>query len=459
MDNIKINENISHMVGGILLLGMSMAFPMVTQEAWFGSVYKIREAIAAGDSGHLILAAALLSLLCAVQSNMQFLGVILIINYTKFKLSLSKFTISGITFGACILLNYISMVLFSISYEPVVIFLSVAISLFIFERLLHGRNSFIHISIISIQVFFAFQWLTIMPIFTVYQIGQSDMPISIKIAGLYLEAGSVLNFTGFAFFMPFLFSAFITTILFISYSKNIKVMRDNYEKENEIKSMKAKILENKIYMEVKSLVHDLKTPLVTIRGLNSLLTVTKDEEKIVEYCDRIENSVIKMNDMISSFLFEASRQNLKAADLISFIRAQLPIDDDAIKIEMVVEENLPDIYINKIRVARAIINILENAIIVSYTGPYKHIIFEVKAAAGENGLNIIIKDNGTGIKQEDLNRIWEVGFSTNNTSGLGLPFAKQILCDNEGTIDIFSEEGIGTTVDIFLPSSLETNSI
>ncbi|HPD01256.1 MAG TPA: ATP-binding protein, partial [Acetivibrio sp.] len=63
-----------------------------------------------------------------------------------------------------------------------------------------------------------------------------------------------------------------------------------------------------------------------------------------------------------------------------------------------------------------------------------------------------IRDNGVGIEEANLIKIWDVGYSTNNTSGLGLPFAKRIIEDNAGTIDIMSQKGSGTTVTIFLPS-------
>ena len=214
--------------------------------------------------------------------------------------------------------------------------------------------------------------------------------------------------------------------------------------------MRIKALEDRVYQEVKSLVHDLKTPLVTIRGLNSLMLAAKGEGKLEEYSDRIENSVSKMSEMISSFLYESSRQKLKAAELISYIRAQLPLEDERIKFEITVEEGLPDIYINKIRVARAVINILENAIIAPCTHPYKVIKFSVIPA--EKGIKITITDNGIGIKEIDLQRVWEVGYSTNNTSGLGLPFAKGIIEDNGGTIEIQSKVDIGTAAAIFLPA-------
>jgi signal transduction histidine kinase len=438
------------MFSGILLIALGLLFPLITQNAWFNIIFKIRNAISVGDSGHLILAAASMSFLYAIQSTAIFLGAILVMYYTGLKLAFSKLKLTIIFLFALILLHAANYLISDLPWEPVSTTLALVIALFIFDKLFGETNSLLHVSIVVIQVFFAFQWLNIMPLFSAYHIGQGDIPVSIKIAGLYLQASSVLNFTGFAFFLPFISSAFITTTLFISYSRNLSMMKDNYEKEREIQNMKAKDLENRIYKEVKSLVHDLKTPLVTIKGLNSLLGVSKDSAKLEEYSGRIDSSVDKMSEMISSFLYETSRQKLNPLDLISYIRAQLPLEDDSIKIELRIAENLPNIYVNKIRMARAIINILENAIIVTCTQPFKHIIFEVKPI--QKGLHIIVQDNGIGIMEENLPRIWDLGFSTNNTSGLGLTFAKQIIEDNDGTIGILSEVDQGTTATIFLPS-------
>lgn len=449
VENKALNYKIS-MLGGILLICLGIIFPLTTKWAWADIIFRIRDGIYVGDSGHLILAGASMCVLYALQSTFLSLGVILVIYYTRLKDILGKSKISIIAFIAVILLHIIDSYVFEIPFEPVPTTISLIITLFIFEKLLWERNNFIQISIISIQVFFAFQWLNIMPVFSSYYIGQSDIPASIKIAGLYLDASSVLNFAGFAFFLPFIFSAFITTILFISFSQNINMMKENYKKENEIREMKRRILENGVYKEIKSLVHDLKTPLVTIRGLNSLIGITNDPKKLSEYSVRIDNSVEKMTEMISSFLYESSRQKLNGGDLINYLRAQFPLEDESIKIDMEISEDLPDIYVNKIRVARAIINLLENAIIVPCNQLYKHIIFEAKPV--ENGMDIIVKDNGIGIEKADLPRIWEVGFSKNNTSGLGLPFAKQIIEDNGGNIGIASELNKGTVVTVFLPA-------
>lgn len=449
---MALNKIYQHvfMAGSLLLIALGFIFPQFTQTFWFDIIVKIREAINTGDSGHLILASASVSFLLMIESTLLFLEIMFIIHIFKLRQRIKREYIIIISTIFIFFLHWVNSRIFNLPWEPVTTLLALLVSVFLFEIIFRETNSFLHVSVVTTQVFFAFQWLNIMPSFSVYQMGQSDIPYSIKIAGIYLQASSVLNFAGFAFFIPFVFSSFVTATLFISSSQNIRIMKENHRKEQEIKDIKVKILENRIYREVNSLVHDLKTPLVTIRGLNSLLTSSMSLEKLEEYSSRIESSVSKMSEMISSFLYESSKQNLKTEDLINYIRAQIPLEDDTIKVEMDIDENLPQVFVNKVRVARALVNILENSILAPCNHPYKHI--KIEAGSVGNGVRIAISDNGIGIKEEDLPKIWEIGFSTNNTSGLGLPFAKQIIEDNNGTIEVSSKVEHGTRTVVFLPS-------
>ncbi|MFL0246041.1 sensor histidine kinase [Candidatus Clostridium stratigraminis] len=449
-----MNKNIKYhnviIIGIIIFICFGFFFPFFSKLYWFNIIYNIRTAINAGNSGLLVLASAYISILSTLENTALILGCLLVVFYTPFRFRFSNTTLYIVTFILFVILKWLNSFIFNMSWEIVSTILPLILSLFIFAKFFYEKNSFLHISIVSVQVFFAFQWINIMPLFSNYFIGESDISSSIKLTGLYLHSSSVLNFTGFAFFIPFIFFAFITSALFRSYLNNLKIIKLNYENEKEIQAMKAKIIENRIEKEIKSLVHDLKTPLVTIQGLNSLLAISKDTAKLMEYSKRIEGSVSKMNEMISSFLYDTSRQKINSSDLISYIRAQLPLEDESIKIDIDINEELPVIYVNKIRVARAVINILENAIVTPCKKPFKYIVFQVKPF--DNGLCIFVSDNGIGIKGTDLPRIWDIGFSTNNTSGLGLSFVKQVIEDNEGTINIISAVDEGTSVTIYLPA-------
>jgi signal transduction histidine kinase len=162
-----------------------------------------------------------------------------------------------------------------------------------------------------------------------------------------------------------------------------------------------------------------------------------------------------MSEMISSFLYSSSRQQIKVEDLIQYIQAQIPIEDETLNIDIDMENQLPLLYVNKVRVVRALINIVENAIVVPCIHEFKHITIKVRQS--EDGVKICIYDNGIGIESSNLENIWEIGYSTSKTSGLGLPFAKQIIEDHNGNIKIKSNPD-GTVVTVYLPSANNTQN-
>lgn len=191
--------------GGILLIIIGLMFPVLFQSNMFNIIMKIREAITTGDSGHLILASASLNGLNSIQSTVLYLGTMLIIFQTELRVRLKSFDIILLSFFSIVLLHWTDSLIFEISWEPVSTLLALIISLFLFEKLFGETNSFLQVFIVSIQVFFAFQWLNIMPYFSSYRFGKGDIPYSVKISGIYLNAEAVLNFTGFAFLFLLLF--------------------------------------------------------------------------------------------------------------------------------------------------------------------------------------------------------------------------------------------------------------
>lgn len=440
----------------LLIIGMlvvSVGFPKLVENVWFDIIVKIREASITGDSGHLILASALNSIIFAVQSATIYISVSAAASYFEKKYSLQSIYIALLQTITFIALSNLTSVIYAVPWEPITNLCALILLLLLIKDKRFRQYYYTQRAIISLQVFFAFQWLNIMPVFTMYYFGQSDIPLSIKLTGEYINSTAMLNFIGFSFFLPFAFSAMVTSTLFRSYGQNLLIMKENYKKEKEIQIMKSKVIENRIYQEINLLAHDLKTPLVTIRGLNSLLPMTNDQSRLKLYSKRIEGAAEKMNEMVSSFLYGSSRQLVNPRDLINYIRAQIPTEDDKLKVELDFDKQLPNIVINKVRVARAIVNLLENAIVVPYRHAFKHIVIEVRAV--KEGLRISISDNGVGISQADMSKIWDIGYSTGQTSGLGLPFAKQIIEENDGTLQIESEQNKGTVATVLFPAVKE----
>lgn len=431
------------------LLTISLLFPILTESIWLNIVGKIRESINSGDSGPLVLASALNSIVYAMQNALVFLtaytGVILINN--RFKL---RFYISALLLVTIYAL--ISIVIAKWQLKPWEAFSGLFISCVIIVLNRHSYKdayNYHRMILVTILVFFAFQWLNIMPAFSIGPFGVTDIPVSIKITSQYLGSNAVLNFVGMAFFIPLFLAAWTSTALFMSHDRTISMEKENHSKEIKLEALKSSAMEHRIYQEINSIAHDLKTPLVTIKGLNSLLAMTTDMEKTSVYSEKIDNAVEKMSDMISGFLYETSRLEIEAVDLINYMRAQIPLDDDALRIIMTTDDVLPKINVNKIRVSRALLNIVENAIFAPTTFEIKEILINV--TSDHEMLNITITDNGTGIPKDILEKVWEPGYSTKGSTGLGLYFVKKIVEDNEGTVEIVSESKFGTTVTVRFP--------
>ena len=66
-----------------------------------------------------------------------------------------------------------------------------------------------------------------------------------------------------------------------------------------------------------------------------------------------------------------------------------------------------------------------------------------------------VKDNGVGIDREQLSMIWQKGYSTRSSSGLGLSFVEMVVQQSGGEVSVESTPGQGTAITIHLPQVTE----
>ena len=124
------------------------------------------------------------------------------------------------------------------------------------------------------------------------------------------------------------------------------------------------------------------------------------------------------------------------------------------KMECLVTADVPLVYADKEGIERAIINIISNS--VKYTSEGGRI--DVFVGFVHSDAYVKIKDNGIGIPQEDLDRIFERFYRVDKArtrqsggTGLGLSIAKEIIEKNKGSINIKSQVGKGTEVILKIP--------
>jgi two-component system nitrogen regulation sensor histidine kinase NtrY len=122
---------------------------------------------------------------------------------------------------------------------------------------------------------------------------------------------------------------------------------------------------------------------------------------------------------------------------------------DRIQFDVQIPETLPAVTVDRTLVARSLTNIIENALhAMPGTGT-----LVVLAAADTASIRVRVSDTGVGMDAEALARAFEPYFSTKATgTGLGLPIAKRNIEASGGTINVSSEKGRGTTVEITLPT-------
>jgi nitrogen fixation/metabolism regulation signal transduction histidine kinase len=115
------------------------------------------------------------------------------------------------------------------------------------------------------------------------------------------------------------------------------------------------------------------------------------------------------------------------------------------------EPDLPAVMIDRTLFARALTNVVENALHAMPGGGR----LAIASRKSPGGVIVEISDTGVGMDEDALNRIFEPYFSTKATgTGLGLTIAKRNVELNGGTIQVSSRKGVGTTVTIALPAAV-----
>lgn len=220
----------------------------------------------------------------------------------------------------------------------------------------------------------------------------------------------------------------------------------------------------------QKLVHEIKNPLSTIRLTLQRFKMDFDENPELkrEFSDLIENGLAdssRIQNVIDDFMKFSQIENseygtVKLKEIVMNLidRYLLKIESN-ITIKTEFDENLPYIYADGIQISNALTNLIDNAIqSITSSGEilirvkYIEIINPDISSLLEKFINIEISDTGKGMNEETLKRIFEPFYtSKEGGSGLGLIIAKRIIEEHNGTININSRKGVGTTIYIRLP--------
>lgn len=239
------------------------------------------------------------------------------------------------------------------------------------------------------------------------------------------------------------------------YQIMIKDLTELKIKEEELYNLKKFSSTGRI---ARLLAHEVKNPLTTILLAAEQMSYELPEEVKEESGDLIEtikNSCSRINLLITELL-ESTRfteLEVKKYPLNQLLEEAIKEIEERIRLKNIklikqLSPEIGDVNVDVSKVKIAFVNIMVNAIEAL---DHDYSVLKVKSAIKANKCQVEISDNGVGIPQDKLDRLFEPFYTSKTSgSGLGLTNTQNIIYSHGGTIRVQSKKGMGTTFFIAL---------
>ena len=216
---------------------------------------------------------------------------------------------------------------------------------------------------------------------------------------------------------------------------------------------------------VANVSHDLRSPLTSIHGfVRAFLDETIPDERKRHYLTIMQEQTERMmklvNDLLDMARIEAGQLEIRpvifnVSELVRQVVARMEPEwgKKQVTVEVLPEE-AQDIHVlaDPDRIDQVLVNLLQNAVQFSSPASSVEVLLKKEAQAV-----VSVRDDGPGIRQEDLESIWERFYKADRArtkqagTGLGLSIVKHILDLHQSPIHVKSEGGRGTTFTFTLP--------
>lgn len=214
---------------------------------------------------------------------------------------------------------------------------------------------------------------------------------------------------------------------------------------------------------VYSVSHDLSAPLKSILGLVNISRISTNPADHIDYLNRIETSVVKLELFISQILdysrnkrIHPVQESIDIKALCDDILENLRHATEAIPVEIIYDLDVKVVTQDLHRVRIILNNLLSNA--VKFQRPFDGNKGLVRIRSKREGpkVTISVEDTGEGIRREYQHRIFDMFYRGNEKSmgsGLGLYIAREVSKSMGGSISFTSEYGIGSVFSFEFPDS------
>ena len=216
---------------------------------------------------------------------------------------------------------------------------------------------------------------------------------------------------------------------------------------------------------VANVSHELKTPIGALGLLSEAILGAKDEpESVVKFASRMQNEAKRLTELVQEII-DLSRlqssdplQKALAVEVSDVVReavdqAQFSSEQRGISLEIGDVEDATVIG-DREQLITAVHNLVENA--VSYSPEHTKVSIVTKRNDGI--VEISVTDQGIGIAEENLNRIFERFYRVDPArsrltggTGLGLSIVKHVALNHGGDVKVWSKVGVGSTFTLQLP--------
>lgn len=217
---------------------------------------------------------------------------------------------------------------------------------------------------------------------------------------------------------------------------------------------------------VANVSHELKTPIGALNLLAEAVGEAKDDpaavtrfaERMHIESDRLTRLVQQIIDL-SRLQYDVGSNNataIKVEELVSEAREHSATDAEAKQIQIAVDLE-PDLLVHgdRTQLHAAISNLVENAVTYSPDGSRVAVVGERRG----DDIRLTVTDNGIGISAEEVERIFERFYRVDPAraratggTGLGLSIVKHVAASNGGTVEVWSEPGLGSSFTLVLPA-------
>ena len=218
---------------------------------------------------------------------------------------------------------------------------------------------------------------------------------------------------------------------------------------------------------LNSVTRELRSPLISLTGfLQAIRTGSLEEDELNANLETVTQHLQDITSLVNDILFLQEQdlilpalQQTDVENIVQSAIAALMLREDCnqITFNVIIASNLPSIMADEVRLERALISVLDNAVKYCPNGG------KVEIEVGFNPRNVVIQisDNGLGIPADALPHIFDRFFHLDEVNGhyfrgagLGLSIALQIIEYHQGNITATSEFGKGSIFTIQLPMQL-----